>query len=155
MEPAAGYLHAKPSFWTTTGFSVLGPRETLGARTLLRGLNSLESRLNSIWASAHDAAHVYDDEVFSKKRFWRLYRGIDSYTSLLTGYQSLNFDGPLFVDLEQIQLSSRQIELILSRVFSTLRDSELEGLTLISILHATVNATLACESRAVVPGVDR
>jgi hypothetical protein len=155
LEPTAVSIVpvADPSFWTTTaGVTVLGTRERLGARTLLRELNFLENRLDSIWATAHEAAHIYHDAAFSKKRFWRLYRGIDGYTSLLTGSRPSDWDDRLFAGLDQIQLSSRQIELILSRVFSTLRDTELEGLTLISSLHATLAREILAAVRSVARG---
>jgi hypothetical protein len=137
---------AKP-YLGSSGLTVLGSsRGALVVQAILGELNAIEGRLKSLWSSTHECAHVYSDGVFSKKRFWRLYERIDSSTKLLTGSHSLDWDAPLFVGLDQIQLSSRQIELILNRVFSSMRDTDLEGLTLVSHLRAT----LAREIRAVV-----
>jgi hypothetical protein len=148
LESTRGYRRAaKPNLEASSGLTVLSSsRGTLVVQAILGELNAIEGQLKSLWSSAHECAHVYSDEVFSKKRFWRLYEQIDNSTNLLTGSRSLDWDDPLFVGLDQIQLSSRQIELIFNRVFSSLRDTDLEGLTLVSHLRAT----LAHEIRALV-----
>lgn len=103
------------------------------AQNLTSYLNAWDTRWTELNTNSHEAAKIYDDELFSKREFWDFYRKVDRYSSKLTGSVLSDLAGFRESDLsslpEQFQLSARQIEIIFRQVVSSVEEiSDVFGL---------------------------
>lgn len=128
-----------PDPFLSVGLSILGTKQARAARALWHELESLDHGIKTVFASAHEQAHIFAHALFSQKRFWRLYRDIDETAHGLTGRSAFARQiGPVGPTgpSQQLELSSRQIAQILSRMLAGLGDAAPDDLSLASVLRA-------------------
>lgn len=126
------------------------------AQSLSGYLNAWDNRRSELYANAHEAAKIYDDGLFSQRRFWEFYRTVDRYSVELTSSVSPALAGlrpkDLFSLVEEFQLSARQIEGIFKRVVSSL-DEVQDVYRIVFAVHETLRREV--ERLAYCGSVDR
>jgi hypothetical protein len=117
-------------------------KQTAVAQNLTQELIAWDVRRRALYSNAHEAAHVYDDAIFSQRRFWRFYREVDRYADKLGGSifpLQANFrEDDFFGLIEKSQLSARQIEAILESVISSLEECQGDSFKLVYAVRETI-----------------
>jgi addiction module HigA family antidote len=123
-----------PDLFRSAGLAILGSHHDRLALALRLELEAIDRGIKAVYASAHEQAHIFAHELFSQKRFWRLYRDIGGLTGRRTFGRNDVPAGPTG-PLPELELSSRQISQILRRMLAGLSQSDQDGLSLVTFLR--------------------
>jgi hypothetical protein len=123
-----------PDLFRSAGLAILGSHHDRLALALRLELEAIDRGIKAVYASAHEQAHIFAHELFSQKRFWRLYRDIGGLTGRRTFGRNDVTAGPTG-PLPELELSSRQISQILRRMLAGLSQSDQDGLSLVTFLR--------------------